>query len=102
MIDILNYLPHGRNKARSRADICRLTGLDDRQVRILISKAKKETVIASASDGSGYYIPTITDYDEVKSYKNREHAKAINILSDLTIVNAWLDDVEHERLEGDQ
>ena len=82
-INIVDYIPEGAERAISRQDLCRLTGLTDRNVRNLIEAARRETIIVSNTDGSGYWLypenPTAKEkemlYRFVKQQENR--AKSI-------------------------
>lgn len=55
-MDIINYIPEGFENAISRKQLCKKTGLGDRVVRKLIEEARRETIIVSNNDGSGYWI----------------------------------------------
>lgn len=55
-INITDYIPIGHENAISRKSLCAATGLKDRVVRNLIEEARRNTIIISNNDGSGYWI----------------------------------------------
>lgn len=55
-MNIIEYIPKGYKNAISRKNLCIATGLNDRIVRKLIEEARRETIIISNNDGSGYWI----------------------------------------------
>lgn len=68
-MDILSYIPKGRDNAITRQELCRRTGLDDRTVRKLIETARNEGApILSSSHVSGYW--QSDDLNEIKRYLN--------------------------------
>lgn len=71
MIDILDYIPYGKqDEPISRENLCTLTGLDDRTVREMIARAKKEYPIINV--GTGYYVPDDPDDPNLKIYILKE------------------------------
>ena len=83
MIDILDYIPYGtKEKPITREELVRLTGLSDREVRVLIQKAKEEK-FAIVNVGEGYYVPNNPDDLGLREYTHREQAKAFQILRGL-------------------
>lgn len=62
MIDITSYIPKGHDNAIRRADLARLTGLPDQQMRALIRKARfNGEVILNVEDGEGYFRPELPE-----------------------------------------
>lgn len=56
-MDILQYIPKGRENAISRDSLSRLTRLPDRENRKLIRKARESGIaILSSSSGKGYWL----------------------------------------------
>lgn len=72
MIDILDFIPKGRENAIKRSKLILLTGLSDRKIRELIADARRETVIINLQTGDGYYIPTTKEEIE-RFVKQEEH-----------------------------
>ena len=95
-MNIEEYIPTGKDNAISRRQLVTLTRLTDRDVRRLINLARRTTVIISADDGSGYYLPT--EYEELRQYYARESARAGDIYKNLRVVAALMEDMEHGRI----
>ena len=72
-MNILDYIPSGRDNAISREQLCRVTGLNDRAVRNLIKRARENGApILSTSHGAGYWVSD--DLEEIKPYlREMEH-----------------------------
>ena len=86
---ITNLIPKGRENAISRAQLSRITGNPDREVRNQIAEARKDgDIILNRQDGLGYYQPDKPE--EVLRWYRQEHARAMKILMNLTPVRHWL------------
>lgn len=57
---IESYIPTGRKNAINRAELCRITGKDDRANREAIREARNRGVPIVASPKGGYYITEST------------------------------------------
>lgn len=56
MVNIIDYIPFGKENAISRNELVRLTGLEDRAVRKLINKLRADgEIILSSSHRAGYW-----------------------------------------------
>ena len=56
-MEILEYIPFGKEKAVSREHLTMMTGLNDRVCRKLIQKAREEGArVMSSSQQAGYWI----------------------------------------------
>lgn len=74
-MDIVQYIPTGRENAISRKQLMILTGLSDRKIRAEIHNARRENVILNLQDGSGYYLPDMdseADVAEIRRFVNQE------------------------------
>ena len=69
-IDILQFIPVGKENAITRCELVGRTGLPDRVVRKLIEDARLDHAIVNNSDGTDYYITE--NPMEAKLYKNQE------------------------------
>ncbi len=82
-MNIIEYIPEGYKNAISRKNLCIATGLSDRVIRNLIEEARRETIIISNNDGSGYWIfpenPTETEKDLLKKYVKQQESRAKSI-----------------------
>lgn len=56
-MNIIDYIPSGKDNAISRKQLCEETGLLDRVMRREIEKARQDYAILNAQDGSGYFRP---------------------------------------------
>lgn len=63
-MDILDYIPTGRQNAITRSDLCRITGLTDRMMRDALHEAKLKIPILNMQDGKGYFIPDMNDQND--------------------------------------
>ena len=99
-MEIINYIPHGKQNAVSRFQLVLMTGQSDRRVRKEISKAREEHVILSLENGSGYYQPTADDYPELRKYLNREESRAKSVYASIKKARALCEDYERGRLNG--
>ena len=97
-MEIINYIPHGKENAVSRFQLVQMTGMSDRKVRKEISRIREEHVILSMENGSGYYQPTADDYPELRKYLNREESRAKSVFASLRKARALCEDYERGRL----
>lgn len=89
-IDIVKYIPFGKENAICREKLCAETGLPDRSMRDLINQARKRTVIINLQNGSGYYRPTQDDRADVEKFKRQEENRAKEIFKGLQPVRKFL------------
>lgn len=82
-MDILEYIPYGRENAIKRRTLRELLGVSDRIMRDLIADARKETPIVNMQDGTGYYRPK--DKKELECYIYQEKARAEKILKNINV-----------------
>lgn len=80
---IMEFLLFGADLARTRRELCYLTGWPDRMVRQAIEDARRATggdgpFIVAAANGRGYYLTR--DPDEVEAHYRSEYARAMSIL----------------------
>jgi len=67
---ILDYIPFGKENAIARADLCKLSGLRDRDMRRAIEAARKHSAVLNSQDGNGYYQPLPEEANCVKGWIN--------------------------------
>lgn len=83
MINIIDFIPEGYENAISRKNLCTLTGLSDREVRNLIEEARRNTIIISNNDGSGYWLypqkPSKKDKELLYKYVKQQESRAKSI-----------------------
>jgi len=99
-LEIINFIPFGKANAIPRSELSNFTGLGDRKVRRLISRARKEYVIRSLENGDGYYRPAAEDYPELRRFIKREESRAKSVFISLKRAKALCEDYERGRLDG--
>lgn len=80
--DIAIYIPVGNQNSITRKELCRLTGLSDRQIREHIAQARRNTPIINLQDGDGYFIPdkeNKSDMELLRDYVRQEEARIKSI-----------------------
>lgn len=82
-MNIVEYIPEGFENAISRKNLCAATGLSDRIVRRLIEEARRNTVIISNDDGTGYWLypdnPTNKEKILLCKYVKQQESRAKSI-----------------------
>lgn len=80
---ITDYIPQGCANAISRKSLCKITGLNDRAVRAMIEEARRETIIISNTDGTGYWVypdnPTEHERELLEKYVRQQESRAKSI-----------------------
>jgi len=79
-MNIVYFIPEGRENAIPRAELRQRTGLNDREMREMIERARRNGyIILNMQDGRGYFRPTPDEIIEIeKQYKqNDRRAKSI-------------------------
>lgn len=75
---ITNLILEGKDNAVTRAQLCAITGMTDRQVRREIEEARHAgAIIANDQDGKGYYVPTSITEIERQFRQNESRFKCI-------------------------
>ncbi len=82
-MNIVDYIPYGKENAIQRDALVLLTGVKDRTVRKAISKARRTTPILNMQEGNGYYRPTKDDAMELRRYVAQEERRAKSIFFSL-------------------
>ena len=80
--DILDYIPVGRKKAVKRNELKRMTGINDRYIRLAISNARRKMPILNMQNGDGYFIPDMNDPEDVRlraKYVRQEESRLKSI-----------------------
>ena len=93
-IEIIGFIPAGRQNAVSRTDLKRLTGIsDDRKIRDLIKQANRilaaeGRAILSSSGTKGYWITD--DIKEMEAYLEESSRRSKNTVSKTMILSGSL------------
>lgn len=73
---IMQALKTGENNAVSLADMCRVSGINNRATRQIIEDLRRSGVVIISSN-KGYYLPETLE--EVRHYINKESKRAKSI-----------------------
>ena len=78
-MDILTYIPFGRDNAIRRSDLVAQVNLPDRTVRNMIEEARRNgAIIINDGSGVGYY--TSDDLEELTRQYKMNQSRAMSIL----------------------
>ena len=78
-MNIIDFIPYGKENAITRQKLCEITGLPDRKVRELIEKARHEGyIIINNQDGKGYY--QTNDPKDIEAQYRQARKRALTIL----------------------
>ena len=98
-INILDYIPKGRENAIPRKKLAYITGLTDSKMRELIRLARRDVPILNLQTGEGYYIPD--NKEEVKRYIKQEEHRAKSIFANLKSARDYLEKLENQMYFAD-
>ena len=87
-MNIMEFIPTGKENAITRRELVDRVNLSDREVRKLIASARKKFPILNLQNGEGYYLPT--KEIEVREFLNQEMLRAKSILEGLEGCRNWL------------
>lgn len=100
-MNILEYIPTGRENAISRRELRKRTRLTDRENRRLIQRARRDTPIITRDNGGGYYQPTEAEREDVIVWLQRHKARGRSVMAAGRGAKRWLDRVQFVgRIEG--
>ena len=78
-MNILDYIPFGKENAVKRDYLCAVTGLKDRKVRDLIEHQRRlGEVIINRQDGNGYY--RSDEIEDIARQYRQNDSRAMSIL----------------------
>lgn len=88
-MDILDFIPFGKENAVSRSYLRSVVGINDRQIRAMIRAASTPAhpVVTSAK---GYFQPTERDYMAVQAYCRQESARQRSVEDNCRVMRIWL------------
>lgn len=73
-MNIIDYIPIGRDNAIGRKQLCQVTGLPDRLMRKAIERARRDYAILNI-DGSGYFQPAEGEAYLVERWLRQERSR---------------------------
>ena len=74
-MELIDFIPYGHKNAITSNQLGMLTGLSSRDIRKIISRAKRETLIINLQDGKGYFKPTEDERELVERYLKQEQSR---------------------------
>lgn len=100
-MNIRDYIPKGQENAISKKDLCRRTGLNDREIRLYVEKANQEPYepIICLLDGRGYFIPLPSERDLVWQYIASETSRVNKLSKKLRNMRKWLNNQGQYEME---
>lgn len=96
-MDVLKYIPEGRENAVTAETLATLTGCDERTVRGEIKRLREQesVMILSSSRSRGYWLPGEEDLEQVREYANMMRSYARECEKSALAAERWL--LEHEK-----
>lgn len=97
LTNVEGRIPTGRARAITRKELVALTGLDDRSVRLAISRSELPII----NLGYGYFIPDTNDevdMIEMHAYVSQEHARIASLSEKINTKFANLETLYHENV----
>ena len=90
-MDIIDFIPYGQKNAIKMSKLIDLTGIkSSREIRLLISQARRHTVVLNLQDGNGYFRPTDEEINLVERFKQQEQSRAKKIFWSLRGCNEFI------------
>lgn len=93
-MNIVDYIPKGKENAISRERLRQKTGLEDRQMRRMIADARRDTCIINDQKGRGYYRPD--NKAEAERYIRQEEHRAKTIFMNLQGAKKYRDNMDNQ------
>lgn len=87
-MNILDYIPYGKDNAIKRHELSAMFNLCDRDMRIAIEQLRKDNVILANYENGGYYRPT--DRAEVKHALMVETRRMFSIHRNIETMKKYL------------
>lgn len=82
VLDVTCLLEYGHENARTRSELVRRTGFNDRAVREILEQARDAGwLVCNDQDGKGYYLAI--EVDEIERQYKRDRARALSVLKRL-------------------
>ena len=96
-MEVLKYIPEGRENAVTAETLATLTGCDERTVRGEIKRLREQesVMILSSSRSRGYWLPGEEDLEQVREYANMMRSYARECEKSALAAERWL--LEHEK-----
>lgn len=90
-MNIVEYIPYGKENAVSRTQLIKRTGSSDRAVREEIAQARRNHCILNDQVKGGYYRPTSEEIAAVERFILQESRRAKSIFYSLKAARDFVD-----------
>ena len=90
-VNIVDYIPAGKNNAVTRLQLRIATGMSDRAIRDAIAEARRDVPIINDQSGRGYYIPTAEELPEARCFLEQEKRRAKSIFWSMKALRAFVE-----------
>lgn len=90
-INIVDYIPVGKNNAVTRLQLRIATRMSDRKIRDAIAEARRDIPIINDQSGRGYYIPTEEELPEARRFLEQEERRAKSIFWSMKALRAFVE-----------
>lgn len=78
-MNIIDFIPYGKENAINRKRLCTLSGMPDRVMRKQIEKERGEHAILNAQDGGGYFRPLPEEKPLVERWLRQERSRGRSV-----------------------
>lgn len=89
-MNIVDFIPYGRENAVSREYLSDITGLDDRTVRGMIEDARRDVPIINLQDSGGYYLPLEEERHDVQRWLTIQGNRGNAVFNSMEGATKWL------------
>ena len=89
-MNIIDFIPYGKENAISRKQLSERCGLRDRVMRKMIEKERREYPILNSQDGSGYFRPLPEEKPLVERWLRQERRRSQSIGNSTLGAEKWL------------
>lgn len=97
---LIDLIPVGAENAIPKAQLCEITGLDDRALRMLVQRERKSGAqILTTTTSGGYYLPANTQ-DTVRFIRSMRRRAAETLAVAAAVECSLMNEVGQSRLDG--
>ena len=75
MLQIIDFIPYGKENAKTAEELADTIGTSEREVRRMINEARRENVVLNMQDGNGYFRPTEKEKDLAERWLKQEESR---------------------------
>jgi len=90
--NVLDYIGTGKENAITGRELTQLSGLSEREIREVVSNARRQEIILNDQDGAGYYRPALPEEAaNVRHYLVQEESRIQSLNESLMPARKYLD-----------